>query len=157
MTVQLSQRKAHVYGHNRAWWVIGVRDSGTEEWGKLLLCTVRLGTWGQNWNRTGQLLPFSEVAAVSIGILLHWQQLPQRPDWLWCLAVVSGALLLQVNDPAISYGWAQEIFTQKNKNQRANLLLPNRKPTKRFVQTMPQWAHFQRTSKPKCNVTSCLM
>jgi len=43
---------------------------------------VRLGTWGQNWNRTGQLLPFSEVAAVSIGILLHWQQLPQRPDWL---------------------------------------------------------------------------
>jgi len=118
---------------------------------------VRLGKGGQISGRTGQLRPFSEVATVYIGILLHWQQSPERPDWLWCLAVVLGALLLQVNDPAISYGWAEEIFAQKNKNQRANLLLSRRKATKRFVQTTPQWPHFQRTSKPKCNVRSSLM
>jgi len=49
----------------------------------------------------------SEVAAVYIGILLYWRQLPQCPDWVWGLEVMPGALSLQVNDLAVSYGWTE--------------------------------------------------
>jgi len=102
------------------------------------LYTAGLGKRGQNSDRTGQLRPFSEVAAVSIGILLYWRQLPQHPDWLWCLTMVRGALLLQVNDPAISYARPEEVFTQKSKTQKGNSLLTRRKPTKPFAHKLSQ-------------------
>jgi hypothetical protein len=48
--------------------------------------------------------------------------------------VVPGALFTQAKDPAFSYGWTEEIFTQNNKSQKVNLLRSCRKPSKRFAQ-----------------------
>jgi len=66
-------------------------DSVTAKCGKSLFHTEVLCKSGQNSDRTGPSRSSSEAAAVSIGTLLYWRQLPQRPDWLWGLAVVSGA------------------------------------------------------------------
>jgi hypothetical protein len=54
------------------------------------------------------------------------------------LEVVPGALFQQVNDPAVSYGWTEEIFTQNNESQKVNLLLSRRKPTEFFAHKMSQ-------------------
>jgi hypothetical protein len=96
------------------------------------------------------LRSFSEVAAVPISILLYWRQLPQRPDCLWGLAMVPGALLPQVNDPAVSHGWTEEIFTPKNKILKVNPFLSRHKPTKRSVQTVTAGHTF--TAPPNFSV-----
>jgi hypothetical protein len=52
--------------------------------------------------------------------------------------VVWDAILLQVNDPAVSYGWTEEIFNQKDKSQTVDFLLSRRKATKPFLHKMSQ-------------------
>jgi hypothetical protein len=51
---------------------------------------------------------------------------------------VWGALFLQVNNPAVSYGWTEEIFNQKDKSQIVDFLLSRRKATKLFLHKMSQ-------------------
>ena len=78
----------------------------------------------QNSDRTGPL-PFFLKSLQSLLVFYFTgdNYHSVRTGQLWGLAVVRGAILSQVNDPAVSYRWTEEVFTQKNKSHKVNLLL----------------------------------